>query len=593
MRVIADHLRTIAFSITDGQLPSNVKAGYVIRRILRRAVRYAYTFLDQKEAFMYKLVPVLIEVMGKHYPELSAQQVLIERVIQEEENAFLRTLDKGIKLLDKIIEKTKAEDYLTVPGNIAFELYDTYGFPLDLTELILKEHGLVVNRREFKAEMEAQKERSRSAAAVNTDDWVELIADDTQEFVGYDYTETEVQITRYRRISTKGRTLYQLVFNITPFYGESGGQVGDRGWLISETEKINIWDTQKENGLTVHITDRLPEDLTQVFTAKVDLDKRVATENNHTSTHLLHYALRKVLGTHVEQKGSYVSDEYLRFDFSHFQKVTDEELEKVAAIVNREIRKNYSLEESRAIPIGQAKKMGAMAIFGEKYGDLVRVVKFGESVELCGGTHAHATGQIGFFKIVSESSVSAGVRRIEAITAAKAEEYILNYFKMMKEIDSMFKSNRGVLENVRELLNENEGLKKDVEKFTQDSLKIMKEGWKNEKRVIRDITMIVKTVMIAPANVKDIAFQLKGELNNLILVIGGVFNDKPHLTVMISDSLVKDFGLHAGQIVKDAAQEMKGGGGGQPFFATAGGSNPEGITKAIERAEKLILDKIN
>ena len=482
---------------------------------------------------------------------------------------------------------------MTVPGNIAFELYDTYGFPLDLTELILKEHGLVVNRREFKAEMEAQKERSRSAAAVNTDDWVELIADDTQEFVGYDYTETEVQITRYRRISTKGRTLYQLVFNITPFYGESGGQVGDRGWLISETEKINIWDTQKENGLTVHITDRLPEDLTQVFTAKVDLDKRVATENNHTSTHLLHYALRKVLGTHVEQKGSYVSDEYLRFDFSHFQKVTDEELEKVAAIVNREIRKNYSLEESRAIPIGQAKKMGAMAIFGEKYGDLVRVVKFGESVELCGGTHAHATGQIGFFKIVSESSVSAGVRRIEAITAAKAEEYILNYFKMMKEIDSMFKSNRGVLENVRELLNENEGLKKDVEKFTQDSLKIMKEGWKNEKRVIRDITMIVKTVMIAPANVKDIAFQLKGELNNLILVIGGVFNDKPHLTVMISDSLVKDFGLHAGQIVKDAAQEMKGGGGGQPFFATAGGSNPEGVTKAIERAEKLILDKIN
>ena len=593
MRVIADHLRTIAFSITDGQLPSNVKAGYVIRRILRRAVRYAYTFLDQKDAFMYKLVPVLIEVMGQHYPELSSQRVLIERVIQEEENAFLRTLDKGIKLLDKIIEKTKAEDFLTVPGNVAFELYDTYGFPLDLTELILKENGLVVNRREFKAEMEAQKERSRSAAAVNTDDWVELIADDTQEFVGYDYTETEVQITRYRRVSTKGKTLYQLVFNITPFYGESGGQVGDRGWLISETEKINVLDTHKENGLTVHITDRLPEDLTQVFTAKVDLDKRVATENNHTSTHLLHYALRKVLGTHVEQKGSYVSDEYLRFDFSHFQKVTDEELEKVAAIVNQEIRKNYPLEESRAIPIGQAKKMGAMAIFGEKYGDLVRVVKFGESVELCGGTHAHATGQIGFFKIVSESSVSAGVRRIEAITAAKAEEYILNYFKMMKEIDSMFKSNRGVLENVRELLNENEGLKKDVEKFTQDSLKIMKEGWKNEKRVIRDITMIVKTVMIAPANVKDIAFQLKGELNNLILVIGGVFNDKPHLTVMISDSLVKDFGLHAGQIVKDAAQEMKGGGGGQPFFATAGGSNPEGITKAIERAEKLILDKIN
>ena len=593
MRVIADHIRTIAFAITDGQLPSNAKAGYVIRRILRRAVRYGYTFLNRKESFMYKLLPVLIETMGDAYPELIAQKTLIEKVIKEEEESFLRTLETGIRLLDKKMEETKAAGKNVISGVDAFTLYDTYGFPLDLTELILKENGLVVNRREFKAEMEAQKERSRSAAAVNTDDWVELIADDTQEFVGYDYTETEVQITRYRRVSTKGKTLYQLVFNITPFYGESGGQVGDRGWLISETEKISVLDTHKENGLTIHITDRLPEDLTQVFTAKVDVDKRIATENNHTSTHLLHYALRKVLGTHVEQKGSYVSDEYLRFDFSHFQKVTDEELEEVAAIVNQEIRKNYPLEESRAVPIGQAKKMGAMAIFGEKYGDLVRVVKFGESVELCGGTHAHATGQIGFFKIISESSVSAGVRRIEAITAAKAEEYILNYFKMMKEIDSMFKSNRGVLENVRELLNENEGLKKDVEKFTQESLRIMKEGWKNEKCVIRDINMIVKTVMMPPANVKDIAFQLKGELNNLILVIAGVFNNKPHLTVMFSDSLVKDFGLHAGQIVKDAAVEIKGGGGGQPFFATAGGSNPDGVSKALERAEKLILDKIH
>ena len=593
MRVIADHIRTIAFAITDGQLPSNAKAGYVIRRILRRAVRYGYTFLDRKESFMYKLLPVLIETMGDAYPELIAQKTLIEKVIKEEEESFLRTLETGIRLLDKKMEETKAAGKNVISGVDAFTLYDTYGFPLDLTELILKENGLVVNRREFKAEMEAQKERSRSAAAVNTDDWVELIADDTQEFVGYDYTETEVQITRYRRVSTKGKTLYQLVFNITPFYGESGGQVGDRGWLISETEKISVLDTHKENGLTIHITDRLPEDLTQVFTAKVDVDKRIATENNHTSTHLLHYALRKVLGTHVEQKGSYVSDEYLRFDFSHFQKVTDEELEEVAAIVNQEIRKNYPLEESRAVPIGQAKKMGAMAIFGEKYGDLVRVVKFGESVELCGGTHAHATGQIGFFKIISESSVSAGVRRIEAITAAKAEEYILNYFKMLKEIDSMFKSNRGVLENVRELLNENEGLRKDGEKFTQESLRIMKEGWKNEKRVIRDINMIVKTVVMSPANVKDIAFQLKGELNNLILVIGGVFNNKPHLTVMFSDTLVKDFGLHAGQIVKDAAQEIKGGGGGQPFFATAGGSNPEGVSKALERAEKLILDKIH
>ncbi|MCR9010874.1 alanine--tRNA ligase [Gabonibacter chumensis] len=592
MRVVADHLRTIAFSITDGQLPSNVKAGYVIRRILRRAVRYAYTFLGQKEAFMFRLVPVLIEVMGQHYPELSNQRVLIERVIQEEEQAFFKTLDKGIKLLDRIIAKTKEEDYVTVPGNVAFELYDTYGFPLDLTELILRENGLVVNRREFKAEMEAQKERSRSAAAVDTDDWVELIADDTQEFVGYDYTETEVRIARYRRIITKGKTFYQLVFNITPFYGEGGGQVGDSGYLISDVEKIRIIDTQKENGLTVHITDKLPGDLTQTFTARVDTDRRTAIANNHTATHLLHHALREVLGTHVEQKGSFVSDDYLRFDFSHFQKVTNEELDKVAAIVNRRIRENSLLEENRSVPIGEAKKMGAMAIFGEKYGDLVRVVKFGESVELCGGTHAHATGQLGFFKIVSESSVAAGIRRIEAITAAKAEEYILNHFHMFNEVENMFKSNRGVLENIRSLLEENVELKKDIEKFENESLKIAKNGLKNSKRVVRDIHFISKNLSFPSTRVKDLAFQLKGEVDRLVLIIGGVYNGKPHLTVMISESLVKEYDLHAGQIVKDAAQEMKGGGGGQPFFATAGGSDPDGVEHAIQRAERLILDKI-
>ncbi|KIO42895.1 MULTISPECIES: alanine--tRNA ligase [Sanguibacteroides] len=592
MRVVADHLRTIAFSITDGQLPSNVKAGYVIRRILRRAVRYAYTFLGQKEAFMFRLVPVLIEVMGQHYPELSNQRVLIERVIQEEEQAFFKTLDKGIKLLDRIIAKTKEEDYVTVPGNVAFELYDTYGFPLDLTELILRENGLVVNRREFKAEMEAQKERSRSAAAVDTDDWVELIADDTQEFVGYDYTETEVRIARYRRIITKGKTFYQLVFNITPFYGEGGGQVGDSGYLVSDVEKIRIIDTQKENGLTVHITDKLPGDLTQTFTARVDTERRTAIANNHTATHLLHHALREVLGTHVEQKGSFVSNDYLRFDFSHFQKVTNEELDKVAAIVNRRIRENSLLEENRSIPIGEAKKMGAMAIFGEKYGDLVRVVKFGESVELCGGTHAHATGQLGFFKIVSESSVAAGIRRIEAITAAKAEEYILNHFHMFNEVENMFKSNRGVLENIRSLLEENVELKKDIEKFENESLKIAKNGLKNSKRVVRDINFISKNLSFPSTKVKDLAFQLKGEVDRLVLIIGGVYNGKPHLTVMISESLVKEYDLHAGQIVKDAAQEMKGGGGGQPFFATAGGSDPDGVEHAIQRAERLILDKI-
>ena len=592
MRVVADHLRTIAFSITDGQLPSNVKAGYVIRRILRRAVRYAYTYLDQKDAFMYRLVPVLIEVMGKHYPELSTQQELIEKVIREEENAFLRTLDKGIKLLDRIIATTKSEDFLTVPGNVAFELYDTYGFPLDLTELILREHGLVVNRREFKAELEAQKARSRSAATVNTDDWIELLNDDEQEFVGYDYTGMEVKIARYRKVMSKGKVLYHIVFNITPFYGEGGGQVGDTGWLCGKEEKIRVIDTKKENGLTIHVTEQLPADLTQSFMAQVDAHRRELIANNHTATHLLDHALREVLGAHVEQKGSYVGEERLRFDFSHFQKVTEEELRRVAAIVNRLIRQNLTLEEFRSIPMTEAQKMGAIAIFGEKYGDLVRVIKYGDSIELCGGTHVRATGQIGFFKIMSESSVSAGVRRIEAITADKAEEYIVNSFALVGEIEKMFKSNRNVIENITALLQENEGLKKDLEKFEEESLKILKDRVKNEIVVEKGINMMFKVMPLPQPRVKDLAFQLKGEYEKIILVIGGVNNGKPHLTVLISDTLVKEFGLHAGQIVKEAAREIKGGGGGQPFFATAGGSEPAGIEKAVAEAERMIKFKL-
>lgn len=593
MRVIADHLRTISFSITDGQLPSNVKAGYVIRRILRRAVRYAYTYLNQRDAFMYRLVSVLIQVMGKHYPELVAQQDMIEKVIREEENAFLRTLDKGIKLLDRIITKTKEENYLTIPGNVAFELYDTYGFPLDLTELILREQGLVVNRREFKAEMEAQKARSRSASSVDTDDWIELINDDVQEFVGYDYTEVEVKITRYRKVTAKNRTLYHLVFNITPFYGEGGGQVGDSGVLVGGDETIQIIDTKKENGLTIHLVEKLPSDVTQVFIARVDEHKRVLTANNHSATHLLDFALRKVLGKHVEQKGSYVSDEHLRFDFSHFQKVTDEELAEVAAIVNQLIRKNIQLEEFRSIPIANAQEMGAIAIFGEKYGDLVRVIKYGDSIELCGGTHVAATGQIGFFKILSESSVSAGVRRIEAITADKAEEYINNSFNIIREMEKMFKSNKNVMECVKTILEENEGLKKETEKFAKESLRLMKERLKNQKKVYRDINIIVAQLPIPQAQVKDVAFQLKGEYEKVMFIAGGVFENKPHLTVMISNELVDELGINAGQIVREAAQEIKGGGGGQPFFATAGGSNPDGIDKAIEKAEKLVMRKLN
>ncbi len=592
MRVIADHLRTVSFSITDGQLPSNVKAGYVIRRILRRAVRYAYTYLNQKDAFMYKLVPALVKVMGKHYPELGNQQEMIEKVIREEENAFLRTLDKGIRLLDQIIAQTKEENFLTIPGNVAFELYDTYGFPLDLTELILREQGLVVNRREFKAEMEAQKARSRSAATVDTDDWIELSNDHEQEFVGYDYTEVEVRITRYRKVTAKNRTLYHLVFNLTPFYGEGGGQVGDSGSLTGEKETIRIVDTKKENGLTIHIVEKLPEDVTGTFVARVDEHKRIRTANNHSATHLLDYALRKVLGNHVEQKGSYVSDEHLRFDFSHFQKVTDDELTEVAAIVNRLIRRNIPLEEFRSIPIAKAQEMGAIAIFGEKYGDLVRVIKYGDSIELCGGTHVAATGQIGFFKILSESSVSAGVRRIEAITADRAEEFINNSFHLIREMEKMFKSNKNLMECVKGILEENEGLKRETEKFAKESLRLLKERLKNEKKVYRDINIIAVQLPLPAAQVKDMAFQLKGELEKLVFIAAGVTEGKPHLTVMISNEVVEDFGLNAGQIVREAAREIKGGGGGQPFFATAGGSDPDGIGKALEYAEKMIMHKI-
>ena len=592
MRVIADHLRTVSFSITDGQLPSNVKAGYVIRRILRRAVRYAYTYLNQKDAFIYKLVPALVKVMGKHYPELGNQQEMIEKVIREEENAFLRTLDKGIRLLDQIIAQTKEENFLTIPGNVAFELYDTYGFPLDLTELILREQGLVVNRREFKAEMEAQKARSRSAATVDTDDWIELSNDHEQEFVGYDYTEVEVRITRYRKVTAKNRTLYHLVFNLTPFYGEGGGQVGDSGSLTGEKETIRIVDTKKENGLTIHIVEKLPEDVTGTFVARVDEHKRILTANNHSATHLLDYALRKVLGNHVEQKGSYVSDEHLRFDFSHFQKVTDDELTEVAAIVNRLIRRNIPLEEFRSIPIAKAQEMGAIAIFGEKYGDLVRVIKYGDSIELCGGTHVAATGQIGFFKILSESSVSAGVRRIEAITADRAEEFINNSFHLIREMEKMFKSNKNLMECVKGILEENEGLKRETEKFTKESLRLLKERLKNEKKVYRDINIIAVQLPLPAAQVKDMAFQLKGELEKLVFIAAGVTEGKPHLTVMISNEVVEDFGLNAGQIVREAAREIKGGGGGQPFFATAGGSDPDGIGKALEYAEKMIMHKI-
>ncbi|MBE6334983.1 MAG: alanine--tRNA ligase [Bacteroidales bacterium] len=593
MRVIADHIRTISFSITDGQLPSNVKAGYVIRRILRRAVRYAYTYLNQKDAFLYKLVPALIRIMGRHYPELVSQKTLVEKVIMEEENAFLRTLDKGIHLLDKIIENTKGANNQVVSGKVAFELYDTYGFPLDLTELILREQNLQVDRDEFAKEMEAQKERSRSAASVDTEDWVELKGDDVQEFVGYDYLETEVNIVRYRKVTTKGKSMYHLVFNVTPFYGEGGGQVGDRGVIVGEDGEVTpIVEAKKENGLTIHLCEKLPSNLEQKFVAKVDAEKRQLTADNHSATHLLDYALRQVLGTHVEQKGSYVNEERLRFDFSHFQKVTDEELAQVASIVNKLIRQNIALEEHRAIPMAKAKEMGAIALFGEKYGDLVRLIKFGDAVELCGGTHVQATGEIGFFKILSESSVSAGVRRIEAITATRAEEFINNTYSMIRQVEASLQTNKGILEGIRKLVEENEGLKKEAEKFVKANAEILKGKLLNNKRMVGEVTIIESIVNVDSAMMKDIAFQLKGECKSLICVVGGVAKEKPYLMVMLSNDMV-EVGLHAGQLVKNAAKLVKGGGGGQPFFAMAGGSDVSGLESAIEQIKIEIASKVD
>lgn len=593
LRVISDHIRTIAFAITDGTLPSNNKAGYVIRRILRRAVRYGYTFLGFKEPFMYRLIPVLIEVMGGHFPELKKQQSLIEKVVMEEENSFLRTLENGIRLLDQIIEKTKSDDYKVVSGKLAFELYDTFGFPLDLTELILKENDLVVNRKEFNEAMEAQKSRSRSATSVDTGDWVEILKDDVEEFVGYDYLSTDVKITRYRKISAKGKDQFQLVFNITPFYGESGGQVGDTGYIEANGEKISIIDTKKEHGLIVHFAKQLPADPTVQFKAVVSESKRTLTANNHTATHLMHHALREVLGEHVEQKGSLVNPDHLRFDFSHFNKLSEEEIAKVEEIVNAKIRENISIEIKNNIPMAEAVNLGAMALFGEKYGDLVRVIKFEDSVELCGGTHVEATGQIGFFKITSEGAISAGVRRIEAITAVKAEQFINDKLNTLKDIERIFKSNQNLIKNIEDLMSENSGLKKDLDGFMKDRLKVIKNDLKGHVSVTKDVNFITEPLTVGNAgDIKDIAFQLKGELENLVFISGADLNGKANITIMFSDNLVKEYDLNAGAIIREAAKEIKGGGGGQPFFASAGGKDPKGLEKAIEVAKKMVLHKI-
>lgn len=583
MRVIADHLRAVAFSIADGQLPSNAKAGYVIRRILRRAVRYGYTFLDFKEAFIYKLLPVLIETMGDAYPELEAQKTLIERVIQEEENSFLRTLETGIRLLEKKMEETKNSGSKTLSGVDAFILYDTYGFPLDLTELILRENGMEANIEEFNVEMQKQKERARHAAAVETGDWINIKEGET-EFVGYDFFECDAEILRYRQIKQKNKTQYQVVLDKSPFYAEMGGQVGDSGWLINGNEKIAVIDTKRENNLPIHIIEKLPQDITADFTAKIDAKKRIQSECNHSATHLLHESLREVLGSHVEQKGSYVSPDVLRFDFSHFQKVTDEEIRKVEQLVSEKIRADYKLEEHRNMPIDEAKKLGAMALFGEKYGDKVRVVKYGNSIELCGGTHIPSTGMIGSLRIISESSVAAGVRRIEAVTAEKAENYTFMLQDTLKELRALFNNVPNLAQTIRKSIEENAELKKQVSEYIKEKVQTLKKELIAKAVVRNGVKLIVFKGEASVDAIKDLAFQIKGEAQSeekVFFVAGIKDGAKCALMVSISDSLVKE-GLNAGKLVKDASKLIQGGGGGQPHFATAGGKNADGIDAAVD-----------
>ncbi|MDD6891817.1 MAG: alanine--tRNA ligase [Bacteroidales bacterium] len=586
MRVVADHIRTISFSITDGQLPSNAKAGYVIRRILRRAVRYAYTFLGQKQAFMYKLVPVLVENMGGAYPELKAQQSLIEKVIKEEEEAFLRTLETGIRLLEKNMNETKAAGKTEISGVDAFTLYDTFGFPLDLTELILRENGMTVNEAEFNTEMQKQKQRARNAAAVETGDWMTLEEGETR-FVGYDYTEYETRILRYRQVKQKNQTLYQIVLSDTPFYAESGGQVGDTGVLVSEFETIEIIDTKKENNLPIHIAKKLPEHLDAPMMACVDTDKRAACAANHSCTHLLDEALRQVLGTHVEQKGSLVTPDSLRFDFSHFQKVTPEQIREVEHLVNAKIREDVPLTEYRNLPIEKAKELGAIALFGEKYGDEVRVVQFGSSIEFCGGTHVASTGKIGMVKILAESSVAAGVRRIEAITGAKVEEMMDSIQDTINDLRTLFNNAPDLRTAIAKYIDENAGLKKQVEDFMKEKEASVKAKLISEAKEVNGVK-VIKAVLPMPADaVKNIAFQLKGQFTeHLFVAIGSVFEGKPLLTVTMSEDQVKA-GLNAGKLVREAAKLIQGGGGGQPHFATAGGKNAEGIISATEKVVEL------
>lgn len=588
MRVAADHVRTIAFSIADSQLPSNAKAGYVIRRILRRAVRYVYTFLDQKEAFLYQLVDTLVEQMGDAYPELPAQKELIKKVIKEEEDSFLRTLDNGIRLLDSFIKKSKDAGKENLAGEDAFVLYDTYGFPLDLTELILREQNMGLDRDGFDKEMKKQKDRARNAAAVEATDWVE-VSQGEEEFVGYDLTETPARILRYRKVKQKGKEYYQIMLSKTPFYAEMGGQVGDKGVLVSPSgEIVNIFDTKQENNVGVHLSYEIPSDPTEVMTARIDKVARAATSANHSATHLLHEALREVLGTHVEQKGSFVSPEVLRFDFSHFQKVTPEELRQVEHLVNSRIRMAMNLEECRELPIAEAREMGAMALFGEKYGDKVRVVKYGSSVELCGGTHVANTGNIGMLRILSESSIAAGIRRIEAVTGTGVENMMDNLQDMMKDVAGLLGGSADIKTAVTRAIGENADLRHQVEEFMAERIATMSREAIASAKDINGIKLVSLSGIRLPDIVKNVAFTVRRECTDHTAFVGVTVSEgKPLLTVALSDDLVKA-GLNAGQIVREAAKLIKGGGGGQPFFAQAGGKDAEGVSLALAKIMELL-----
>ena len=588
LRVIADHIRAIAFSIADGQIPSNTGAGYVIRRILRRAVRYGYQTLGLKEPFMSGLSVILGKAMGESFPELLKQKDIIEKVIFEEETSFFRTLEQGLKRIDLLIQDAKKNNKTTLEGSAIFELFDTFGFPLDLTSLIARENNLSVDEEGFNKELNQQKERSRAATSIETADWVQVISDIETEFIGYDSIEAEVKIVKYRKVIQNKKEFFQLVLDKTPFYAEGGGQVGDSGILESSNAKINIFDTKKENGLIVHLTDRLSDDLSQLFKAKINTDKRVSTTSNHSATHLLHHALRTVLGTHVEQKGSLVNPNYLRFDFSHFAKITDQELEKIEKLVRQQIKANIHLDEARDLPIAEAEKSGAMMLFGEKYGDKVRLIQFGDSKELCGGTHVSETGKIGLFKITSESAVAAGIRRIEAITNETAEIYFEKKAIKLDRISEIFKNPKDLEVTIEDLISKNQLLTKQIEAFQREKAKLVKEELKTKITVKNGISLLSEKIHLDAASVKDILFQLKSEVENFAGIIGAIEGDKCSLSIIFSDSIVESEKLDAGKIIREISKNINGGGGGQAFFATAGGKNPNGIEKALLEFENQL-----